>query len=46
MNFTTIKLFSSWGMLTPDISWYREHDFITDEQYKEITGTDYKPIEA
>lgn len=46
MNFTTIKLFASWGMLTPSLTWYREHEFITDEQYKEISGTDYTPTAA
>lgn len=46
MNYTTIKLFASWGMLTPALTWYRENNFLTDEQYKEISGTDYKPTEA
>lgn len=46
MTYGLIKLFYGWGKLTPDLTWYREHDFITDEQYKEISGTDYKPAAA
>ena len=46
MNYTTIKLFSSWGMLTPSLGWYRENNFLTDDQYKEIAGANYKPTEA
>lgn len=43
MTYDLIKMFYSWGKLTPTLEWYREHDFITNEQYKDISGKDYAP---
>ncbi|MFC6261909.1 hypothetical protein [Levilactobacillus fujinensis] len=42
MNYTLIKMFYSWGKLTPAIGWYRENNFIDDKQYQTITGTAYQ----
>lgn len=41
MNYNLIKEFYGWGFLTPGIDWYRQNDFLTDDQYKELTGKDY-----
>ncbi|WP_268914133.1 XkdX family protein [Lentilactobacillus sp. SPB1-3] len=43
MDFFCINLFYGLGVLNPSIDWYRENGFINDDQYKQITGNDYKP---
>ncbi|WP_203643001.1 XkdX family protein [Levilactobacillus andaensis] len=42
MDFATIQMFYGWGVLDPKVDWYRENNFLTDDQYKEITGKDYE----
>lgn len=46
MDYDTISFFYSLGFLDPAADWYCLHKFITSEQYKEITGNDYKAPEA
>lgn len=39
----TIEMLYSWGACTAPttIEWYTENEFITESDYKEITGKDY-----
>ncbi|WP_288531475.1 XkdX family protein [uncultured Secundilactobacillus sp.] len=42
-SFNTIQVQYSWGMLTPDdLANYTAGGFMTADQYKELTGTDYQ----
>jgi len=41
-DYGTIKVLYDWNVLTPVAEWYVNNNYLTSEQYKEMTGKDFE----